>query len=245
MLEKLRQLYGRPEQLLHLHLEKRSRLESPKAEKLETFIPFGNAVDQLCDHLEAADLKQHLINPLLLQSLLGKLPSSDKRKWVRFKSSKKKVNLRTFSDFLSTIVSEACEANACTVARLSDPRTGKFSRGGIKEKGAVYSHTTPTISMDSTPLGNPPSGSVKPCLVCKRTDHRMRFCQDFKAMDFADQMRIVEKGKLCIVCLNDHGKAPCKFRIRCDVAECQEPPIPCQECQECHPFCIQLIRGLL
>ncbi|XP_062557235.1 uncharacterized protein LOC134222107 [Armigeres subalbatus] len=222
VIEKLRQLYGRPEQLLHFHLEKVNRLDSPQAERLETFIPFGNAVEQLCDHLEAANLMQHLVNPLLLQSLLEKLPSSEKREWVRFKSAKKKVNLRTFSKFLSQIVAEVCEANAGTSMKAGDSRPAKVGRGGMKEKGALYNHSTPASPKDSTPLGNPPAGGVKPCKACKRTDHRLRFCQDFKAMSFADRMKVVEKGKLCRVCLNDHGRAPCKFKIRCDVGECHD-----------------------
>ncbi|XP_062704495.1 uncharacterized protein LOC134286828 [Aedes albopictus] len=231
VIEKLRQLYGRPEQLLQFHLEKVNRLDSPKADRLETFIPFGNAVEQLCDHLEAADLKQHLINPLLLQNLLDKLPSPDKREWVRYKISKKKVNLRTFSDFLSRIVSEACEANACGTVQGNDGRTVKSGRGGMRKHGAVYVHSTSINPSGSTPLGNPPTGSVKPCRVCKRTDHRLRFCQDFKALSFRDRMKVVEKGKLCQVCLNDHGNAPCKFKIRCNVVECGERHHPLL-----HPF---------
>ncbi|XP_055641204.1 uncharacterized protein LOC129778361 isoform X2 [Toxorhynchites rutilus septentrionalis] len=90
VIEKLRQLYGRPEKLLQSHLEKVHRLEPPKTGKLATFISFGTAVEQLCEHLEAADLKQHLVNPLLIQDLVKKLPDNDKREWVRFKRGKKK-----------------------------------------------------------------------------------------------------------------------------------------------------------
>ncbi|XP_055632616.1 uncharacterized protein LOC129773090 [Toxorhynchites rutilus septentrionalis] len=222
VIEKLRQLYGRPEQLLQFHLRKVNRLEAPKSDKLETFIPFGNAVEQMCDHIEAAKMKEHLTNPLLLQSLLDKLPSPDKREWVRFKSSKKKVNLRTFSDFLARIVSEACEANACNATPVNETRSGKIGRAGMKEKGAVYSHSTLMSSGESTPLGKSSNARLKPCKACKRTDHRLRFCQDFRAMSFADRMKIVELGRLCKVCLNDHGVAPCKFKIRCNVEECQE-----------------------
>lgn len=111
VITKLQQLYGRPEQLLQSHLDKVRKLESPRADKLASFIPFGNAVEQLCEHLEAADLKQHLVNPLLIQDLVDKLPDGEKRQWIRFKRRADAVTLRTFTDFLSEIVSEACEAN--------------------------------------------------------------------------------------------------------------------------------------
>ncbi|XP_065074488.1 uncharacterized protein LOC135698436 [Ochlerotatus camptorhynchus] len=196
----------------------------PKAEKLGTFIPFGNAVEQLCDHLEAADLEQHLVNPLLVQSLVDKLPSSDKREWVRFKTKKKKATLRTFADFLSRIVSEACEANACVEVKgeAKDSRYGKAGKGAVKEKGAFYNHSVSESSRESNAVSTTVPENLKPCKACKRTDHRLRFCQDFKAMSIVDRMKIVEKAKLCKICLNDHGNAVCRFKMRCNVGECWE-----------------------
>ncbi|XP_058464571.1 uncharacterized protein LOC131438509 [Malaya genurostris] len=41
VIAKLRQLYGRPEQLLQSHLEKVRKLEPPRSDKLASFIPFG------------------------------------------------------------------------------------------------------------------------------------------------------------------------------------------------------------
>ncbi|XP_055526882.1 uncharacterized protein LOC129719513 [Wyeomyia smithii] len=35
-------------------------------------------------------------------------------------------------------------------------------------------------------------------------------------------MKIVERNKLCKICLNDHGNAFCKFKIRCNVGDCRE-----------------------
>ncbi|XP_055543567.1 uncharacterized protein LOC129729109 [Wyeomyia smithii] len=218
VVNKLRQLYGRPEQLLQCNLDKVRRLEAPRADKLGTYVPFGNAVEQLCDHLEAANMKQHLINPILIQ--VDKLPAYDKREWVRFKNQKKKVNLRTFTDFVSKIVAEACEANVKMEFRSeTKPMTHEYTgKSKQKEKGAnVYNHSAEEKS-NAGPSGNHP----KPCRACKRTDHRLRFCQDFKAMSQSDRLKLVEKGKLCFICLNDQGNAPCKFKIRCNIDNCRE-----------------------
>ncbi|XP_062702664.1 uncharacterized protein LOC134285598 [Aedes albopictus] len=214
VISKLRQLYGRPEQLLHCHLEKVKRLDPPRADKLESYIPFGNVVEQLCDHLEAASLKDHLVNPLLIQDLVDKLPASDKREWVRFRSKKKKVTLKTFSKFLSKIVSEACAANVCLESK-PESKNYHGAKGKTLEKGAIYAH-----SANENPAAVEEQ-AFKPCRACRRTDHRLRFCQDFKAMNVIDRMKIVEKGKLCKICLNDHGNAPCKFKITCTVGECR------------------------
>ncbi|XP_055534882.1 uncharacterized protein LOC129724206 isoform X2 [Wyeomyia smithii] len=204
VIEKLRQLYERPEQLLQSLLEKVHKLEPLKTGKLAIFIPFGTVVEQLGEHLEAAELKQHLVNPLLIQELVDKLPDNDKREWVRFKRGKKKVTLRTFTNFLSEIVSEACEANvsmefkpigaACTASRAVKP----------KEKGAVYNHSEADNHASSVDNRN-----LKPCKVCQRTDHRLRYCQDFRNLSYADRMNVVDQWKLCRVCLNEHGSALC------------------------------------
>ncbi|XP_062542545.1 uncharacterized protein LOC134210523 [Armigeres subalbatus] len=218
VINKLRQLYGRSEQLLHFHLGKVKQLDPPKADRLETFIPFGNVVEQLCDHLIAAELKEHLINPLLIQDLVDKLPAGDKREWVRYRSKRKTATLRTFSNFISKIVTEACAAN---VSLENRPGTREklpvhASKGKAKEKGAVYSHSTTVNPSNDAAIAEK---KLKPC---RRMDHRLRFCQDFKVMSFAERDKIVERGKLCKICLNDHGNALCKFKIRCNVGQCHE-----------------------
>ncbi|XP_065087297.1 uncharacterized protein LOC135709035 [Ochlerotatus camptorhynchus] len=220
VISKLRQLYGRPEQLLQCHLEKVRRLDPPKSDKLASYIPFGNAVEQLCEHLEAAGLEQHLVNPLLIQDLVDKLPVHDKREWVRYKNRKRKVNLRTFTDFVSKIVAEACEANVKMDFRAeSKPVCNEHAgKSKAKEKGAhLYNHSAVERANHGVGENHP-----RPCKACKRTDHRLRFCQDFKAWTLRDRLKLVEKWKLCVVCLNDHGNAPCKFKIRCNIDECRE-----------------------
>lgn len=162
-------------------------------------------------------MKEHLINPILIQDLVDKLPAGDKREWVRFRSKKKTVTLRTFSKFLSKIVAEACAANV-NLENQQEFKTkpAPAGKGRGMDKGAVYMHG----ANEAFAAGE--EQKLKPCRACKRTDHRLRFCQDFKAMNFVDRMKIVEKGKLCKICLNDHGNAPCKFKIRCNVEDCRD-----------------------
>lgn len=217
VIKKLRQMYGRPEQLLQCHLDRIRKLDSPKADKLASYVPFGNAVEQLCEHLKMAGLKQHLMNPLLLQDLVDKLPASDKREWVRYKKTKKSVTLSTLSRFLSKIVTEACEANVSleTKPDLKPSTSAKPAKG--MSKGAVYNHSTTNSSNRShEDIRRPP----KPCVVCQRADHRLRYCDDFKKLPPTDRIKLVEQKRLCKVCLNDHGNSECKFKLRCNVGDC-------------------------
>ncbi|XP_062703659.1 uncharacterized protein LOC134286105 [Aedes albopictus] len=224
IIDKLRQLYGRPELILQSHLERIRKLEPPKPDRLATFVPFGNAIEQLCEHLEAANLQQHMVNPILIQDLVDKLPANDKREWVRFKRTKKRVTLRTFTDFVASIVEEACEANVC-LDQKQEPKAMRGNRGSsdgsrarIMEKGVVMNHDT-TNSIARVPVERT---KLKACKACQRTDHRLRFCEDFRKLAYADRMNVVTRWKLCDICLNDHGNASCKFKIRCDVGGCQQ-----------------------
>ncbi|XP_055527462.1 uncharacterized protein LOC129720076 [Wyeomyia smithii] len=193
VVEKLRTLYGRPELLLQCQLERVRKLEPPKVGKLASFVPFGIAVEQLCEHLEATELKQLLVNPLLIQDLVDKLPDNNKRDWVR----------------IGGLRSERFYRFKAPSKPVAEFRPGK---GNAREKGAVYNHGEGANGADKEEWEK-----RKPCRACERTDHRLRYCEDFKKLAYADRMKIVDSFRLCQVCLNEHGAAPCKFKLRCNI----------------------------
>lgn len=219
MIEKLRRHYGRPEQLLESLLEKVNRLDPPKPDSLRSFVPFGNTVEQLCGHLEAADLRQHLVNPLLIKSLVAKLPDREKREWVHYQRGRGEATLRTLTDFLMDIVADACEANVDVEFKPShQPRGGSHSEKlRAKEKGRFYAHaevSSPAVNASEEKL-------LRPCQKCRRTDHRLRHCAEFKKLRYTERLKLATREKLCHVCLNEHdGK--CRFKIRCNIGECRE-----------------------
>ncbi|XP_058456564.1 uncharacterized protein LOC131433962 [Malaya genurostris] len=62
----------------------------------------------------------------------------------------------------------------------------------------------------------------KPCLACNNADHRIRYCGEFQRLPLEDRLKIVKKWKLCLLCLNDHGQARCRFKGHCNVGNCKE-----------------------
>ncbi|XP_055622958.1 uncharacterized protein LOC129766451 [Toxorhynchites rutilus septentrionalis] len=81
----LRTLYGRPELLIRVLLEKVQQSPAPKPGRLETLVQFGLTVQNLVDHLAGANQKDHLSNPILMQQLVDKLPDHLKLNWVRYR----------------------------------------------------------------------------------------------------------------------------------------------------------------
>ncbi|XP_053691758.1 uncharacterized protein LOC128740249 [Sabethes cyaneus] len=215
IIESLRMLYGRPEQLLYTLLMKVRKAEPPKAERLNTYITFGTIVQQLVDHLEATNLKDHLVNPMLIQELVEKLPASTKMEWVRHKRQEKHVTLRTLADFLSEIVRDASEVTMFheVPSTMLENRLSKKFRNN--REGYVQSYSAVSDAEDSELQQR-----RIPCPMCDRTDHRIRNCADFRKLNPIDRLAVVNEWELCQVCLNDHGDAECKLNIVCKAAGC-------------------------
>ncbi|XP_055632856.1 uncharacterized protein LOC129773285 [Toxorhynchites rutilus septentrionalis] len=212
----LQNLFGRPEKLLKNLLMKVRQAKPPRVDRLETFIHFGITVKQLCDHLEAAKLVDHLNNPMLVQELVEKLPPNYKLDWVRYKRDKIGTPLRTFTEFMNGIVSDVSEVSEFSTLDLNG-RNDRSARLKPNKKEFVYVHNSPFHKGETAP--NPKS--EKPCWVCKRNDHKIRFCDDFRKLTVAERLKVVGKYKLCELCLNNHGKSRCNFKICCNVADCQ------------------------
>ncbi|XP_058449373.1 uncharacterized protein LOC131429324 [Malaya genurostris] len=221
VIEDLRKLFGSPEKLLKNLVAKVRKTQPPRLDRLETFLYFGITVKQLCDHLEAASLHDHLSNPMLVQELVGKLPPEYKIDWVRFKRSRTGTPLRVFTDFINDIVSEISEVTDFT--GIECKANQGLERTKQKRKEYVNTHHQPNASS----IAKISSGAAilkgkRPCLVCRRMDHKIRFCDDFAKLSIQDRLKIVDKHKLCHICLNDHGKTKCTFNIRCNIENCRE-----------------------
>lgn len=210
VIQDLRNLFGKPEKLLKSLLAKVRNAPAPKLDRLATFISFGITVKQLCDHLEAARLNDHLNNPMLVQELVDKLPPSYKLDWVRYKRGKVDSPLRMFTNFTNEIVSDVSEVTEFSMMSVSErERPGKENP---RRKEFVHVH-------DAEPKWN--ETPSRPCWICNRTDHLIRNCGKFRQMTIAERLREVERQQLCGVCLNKHGGGRCSSKIRCFVRNCQ------------------------
>ncbi|XP_062704770.1 uncharacterized protein LOC134287082 [Aedes albopictus] len=222
VIEKLRRHFGRPEQLLQCLLDKVNRLEPPRPDDLRSFVPFGNTVEQLCGHLEAADLRQHLVNPLLIKSLVAKLPDREKREWVHYRRGRGETTLRTLTDFLMDIVEDACEANVDVEFNPTpSPESDSQSEEESSNEAGLYCH----CEASSSTYNASEESKLKPCKMCQSKDHRLQHCADFKKLRYDERLKLVTHEKLCHVCLNEHG-GQCKFGIRCNIGDCRKSHHP-------------------
>ncbi|XP_058816370.1 uncharacterized protein LOC131679655 [Topomyia yanbarensis] len=209
-------LYGRPELLIHALLQRIRGVPAPKQERLDTLIGFGMAVQNFCDHLEAGRHEAHLNNPMLLFELVEKLPAHMKLDWSLYKQRCGEVNLRSFSQYMQTLVRAASD-----VTVNYDPRPQPVQQKRIvKEKNGKDKNFCGTHSMEDSSLmatnkevsGVTMRPSSPACFICKNSGHRVKDCSEFDKKTVDERWETIQKLGLCRLCLGAHGRRPCKNR---------------------------------
>lgn len=148
VIEILHKLFGKPEILINSLMKKVRNVQPPKADNLNTIIVFGLAVQNLTDHIAISGQDSHMANPMLLQELIAKLPTSLKMQWGIYKRSFDNVNLSTFNEFMNSLVDIASDLTLSIEASGFEKRVKEENE---KREDRLFFHT---LEDDSVP-GNP------------------------------------------------------------------------------------------
>ncbi|XP_062713763.1 uncharacterized protein LOC115256765 [Aedes albopictus] len=215
----LETLYGRPELIVKCLKNKVYSTPAPKADKLESLISFGLVVQNLCSQLQSMGMDAHLSNPSLLQELVDKLPANIKLDWALYQRQIPVADLRTFSAYMTTILSAASN-----VTFYAEPVRKQEKLKG-KEKGFVNAHTSEPERKVQRDVKTEDAGASevrqpKPCLLCKKDGHKVRECNSFKSLSLENRWKTAQQLSLCRRCLIPHGKWPCKATV-CGVSNCE------------------------
>ncbi|XP_062701854.1 uncharacterized protein LOC134285309 [Aedes albopictus] len=134
----LQLLYGRPEQIVQSLIAKVRNTPAPKSERLDTLVSFGLVVQNLCGHLKAIGLENHLSNPVLLNELVEKLPTAVKFNWALHQSQLAVVDLSAFGEYMANVVS----ATSCVVSWNGvASKVAKDDRSKGKDRAYINTHT--------------------------------------------------------------------------------------------------------
>ncbi|XP_062704316.1 uncharacterized protein LOC134286681 [Aedes albopictus] len=220
VLATLERLYGRPEVIIHSLLKRMREIPSPRGDDLKTLIKFGMGVGNMVEHMILAQQHQHISNPMLLQELVDRLPPTLKLQWASFKRHYHTVNLATFNDFMKDLVTMASDVTLLTgigqqpAEKQEKPKRERAS----KEKLFVHQSSSNTSGSSGTESSNP---TVKPCVHCSKTDHRVAECPDFKRLSVDERWKVLRQKGLCRICLIPHRSWPCRSKQECGVGDCR------------------------
>ncbi|XP_053691610.1 uncharacterized protein LOC128740123 [Sabethes cyaneus] len=213
----LQTLYGRPEQIVNNMVTKVRATPAPKAEKLETLIEFGLVVQNLCGHLKAIGMENHLSNPTLLQELVDKLPATIKFSWALYQENLPVVDLSVFGDYMRKVISATSSVtNVCMTVKNT-----KEEKPRLKEKAYVNAHATFDSESTSAQLKwgqrdvpkSKDTERVTRCPACKAANHAVANCSSFKDSTLDERWKVVKENKLCRRCLVSHNRWPCEGEV--------------------------------
>lgn len=220
----LQTLYGRLEQIVHHMVAKVRATPAPKADRLETLVQLGLVVQNLCGHLRAIGMGNHLSNPILLQELVDKLPANIKFSWALYQEQQPVVNLRTFGDYIGRVT--AATSSVTNICPLTKPQ--KEEKPRTKEKAFVNTHATyekkkpgSFKSEQSSNTNSSGSSEKKCCPMCKSHEHIAEKCVEFTKLSVNERWKFVKEMKLCRRCLVAHTRWPCEGEV-CGVQGCQK-----------------------
>ncbi|XP_062555732.1 uncharacterized protein LOC134220646 [Armigeres subalbatus] len=217
----LRMLYGRPEILINSLLRRVRTTPGPKAENLKTIVDYGLQVQNLIDHMIVSQQHKHLENPLLLNELVEKLPTSFKLQWSGFKQAHTDVNLVTFNSFISNLVCLASDLLVNSDAYQNHPKGNRPDKQ--REKLFVHAQDPPHGSDDQEKYSEtaPQERMDKGCSYCDATTHYIFDCQPFKAMTVEARWKVIHLKNLCRTCLVTHRRWPCRSKRECGIQGCR------------------------
>ncbi|XP_055605994.1 uncharacterized protein LOC129754139 [Uranotaenia lowii] len=214
VIEALRAKFGRPDFLINSLLQKVRAIPVQKSVKLEGLIEFGEAVQELCDHIEAANEHAHLYNPQLIQELIEKLPDDQKMKWAEYRRQFKDIDLRIFGDYMAIIARDA----SSVVSFKPYPRSA--NREKPNSKGFVNSHTELVEDYDPSDLQDQQKLKTVTCMFCNKIGHKLKECYKFKGLSVEERWTQVRLLNVCFCCLSSHGRRACRSGIRCNIQGC-------------------------
>nr|XP_049463118.1 uncharacterized protein LOC125906755 [Anopheles coluzzii] len=207
VIEKLRSKYGRPVHLIKTFIEKVRKIPAPQTDKLDSLVEYGEAVQCMVDHMVAAGERAHITNPLLLQEVVGKLPTDQQLRWSHHIRGMTSVDLSTFSDYMEDLAEDA--ARLTTIDSPSVRGTSK----GRPTKGYVHAHVDPDGATTS-------SAAERQCVSCNVAGHVLSTCTNFRGLPVKDRWRRARELSVCFSCLEKHNWRSCKNRSRCGINDC-------------------------
>lgn len=227
VIQALRTIFGRPELLIRSMLSKIHQIAPPRHDRPETLMQFGLAVQNLVDHLKAANQHNHMTNPVLIQELVEKLPGSIRLDWAVFKNKHQHATLETFGDFMAGLVTAASEVSF-TIPEFSNSQRHvsqtefRSNRQKVGNMGMLQAHSTSENQNNEFAHSVPSSKPAKQCQACGRAGHRVAECPQFTAANIDERWDLVRQKGLCRTCLNSHGKWPCRTWNGCGIDECRQ-----------------------
>ncbi|XP_062713237.1 uncharacterized protein LOC134290188 [Aedes albopictus] len=205
IMKRLKTLFGNPESIVETMVRRIRMMPPPKAEKMETIIDFGVAVQNLCATIQVCQMDERLYNVALLQELVDSLPSALKMKWAFYRKEIGAATLLEFNNWLGDMV----EAFSQVVRPAAGTKMQKPEIRVRKEEVYVHAHS----------LSSPEQLDYKTCPACSNECSSLEQCSGFLEMLPKARWALVNEKKICRKCLTKHFNT-CERKVPCNQDGC-------------------------
>src|SRR5436190_16276438 len=221
----LKERYHSPRLLTSLHLNKILDLPSVNhtARQIRTFITCYAENTQALKGLQT-DITNN--NPLLAAMLLRKLDSTLLKKFEHSRSDQPS-SLPGPEEIIKFLMQECNEieqaslySTSNTKLQTSDSNHSHANKPGkhLATKKSYFEERKVSLVTSNSNDDRPSSSASwkhSSCFYCKKLDHTIYSCQNFKAKDPQTRYQITKDNKRCTSCLGAHLTSECKSQALC------------------------------
>lgn len=197
----LRRMFGRPEQLMRVQLDEIRRMRRPDSSKPETVLFFAASVQNLWSAMKASNMSAYMNNPNMMQELVEMLPESMKWQWSE-QLRQSSNDIESFTTWLEDVSDRICTVNP------SLDLTKGFETKVPRRKEHVNVNTV---------------SQTYNCIVCDGACTSVEECEIFLKLDVDGRWNVIKAKGLCRKCLKKHMLKPpyrCAAEKKCDIANC-------------------------
>lgn len=188
--------FGQTEHIIQDAINQAISAEQPNENRPESIVDYAMLVLSIKANIEAVGDKSELVNPMLVKTLVERLPYGLQKKWNRRKrelqSNGRMVKISSFSKWL---LNESQDYVDMLPVKSTEKNDNKKSG---KKMSINLHHEEKKVDDKKNESSSKPK--IQPCSKCS-SDHKMADCPEFNQM-LVDQRRdFARKNQICFVCL--------------------------------------------
>ena len=233
-LELLQEEYGQKTDIAADYLQFLKSGQEIKGTDVDALTKLAQDMTKCAVTLKEIGYEHDLEAQATLDTIVDRLPSYMRTKWVDKANEKRKKDERASFDTLREFIADRARAlrsshgkhyieklNATASNTSVSSKASQQSKKQTKQGKQISTTTTLTTQSSATqpskPTGSAPNTDKKrECIFCNKTDHHVSECSGFTKASLSDRTNFVKEKHLCYNCLHvGHGTYVCRNKARC------------------------------
>lgn len=235
VMNRLNQAYGKRTTVLNQVIQGVEALPALKSD-LSNIAVFSGQVDHLRHVLKMMGGSSS--NEFLVQRIEDKMPLEKATEWIGIRGVNESGTMDGLANFLVDLHDKIIALRRVSVGtkkttQSPKPRSMHFQEESQAKGEPAQAEITGSAQSPASP--NSRRGeSKKTCTFKCPTNHPWSICPQFKKLKVGGRWFWVRKTSRCFVCLERHGRSPCKSTAKCTVEGCE---------QKHHPLLHSIVRS--